>query len=110
VSVIALINVFPPLYEIGQNMSANFMNWGDRRKHELTSDESMAADVKAVEVQKVVDKMVKYKEKMNFLDAYQTLPRRESHQTADALAAAAAAAGGAPPRPVRRASIRPSLN
>jgi hypothetical protein len=41
-----MINVFPPLYEIGQNMCANFMNWGDRRKMEISNDEKMTDEVR----------------------------------------------------------------
>lgn len=98
----ALINVFPPLFEIGQNMTANFINWGDRRKQEITNDEAMAAETKPVEVQKVTDRLNKYREKMAFLDAYQSMPRRESgHAGMDATSSTA-------PRMVRRASIRPT--
>jgi hypothetical protein len=93
-----MINVFPPLYEIGQNMCANFMNWGDRRKMEISNDEKMTDKVKAVETGKIVEKMTKYKEKMAFLDAYQMLPRRGSNQRKDG--------NGSAPQLVRRGSIK----
>jgi len=123
----ALINVFPPLYEIGQHMCANFLNWGQRRKVEIEEDANMTPEVKTEEVRKLTERMGKYRDKMAFLEVYQELPKRQSGHP-DALAAAAAQAlgggggtgggagavvpsspSGAPtaPRPVRRASIKP---
>lgn len=109
----AVINVFPPLFEIGQHMTANFTNWGERRKQELVDDEKLSAEAKPEEVRKVTERISKYRDRMAFLNDYQVLPRRSSgDKVLEAAASEAkgdiAAAAPPAPRPVRRASIRPS--
>lgn len=113
----ALIHVFPPLYEIGQHMCANFLNWGERRKVEL-NDEKLTPEAMAEEVRKLSERMGKYKEKLSFVDSYQVLPRRQSGHSEGLANAAAQSTGDSAqvpqtppsnvPRIVRRASIRPT--
>ena len=62
---LAFIQIFPPLTEMGDNMLNNFCCWAEKRKEEISQDAAIAD--KATEIQKLDDRMGKFKEKMSFL-------------------------------------------
>lgn len=64
----AVINIFPPLHQIGENMLHNFLSWGDKRIQELKNDPNLTPENKTVEVGKLEDRLKKFKDKMNFLE------------------------------------------
>lgn len=78
--IIAFVNIFPPLHEIGSNMLNNFQSWGEKRKLDIMSDIKSTAD-KPEECRKVDERSGKFRDKLNFVSAYKELPtrRRSSH-------------------------------
>eukprot|EP00981_Chlorochromonas_danica_P011321 scaffold3873_cov177-Ochromonas_danica.AAC.1 len=74
--VIAFVNIFPPLHEIGSNMLNNFKQWGDKRKMEIDSDSSMDTAKKAEEARKLDDRIGKFTEKLAFTQQYKIMPFR----------------------------------
>lgn len=79
--IIAFVNVFPPLHEIGSNMLNNFQSWGERRKLDIMEDMKSTAD-KPEECRKVDERLGKFSDKLNFVSGYRELPiRRRSSQT-----------------------------
>lgn len=70
-----MINIFPPLYGIGDNMTNNFIQWGDKRINEIPIDPKLAtmtAENKQLEIGKIQDRLKKFKEKMQFLEICKT--------------------------------------
>ena len=63
--ITGVINIFPSLYEIGQNLQNNMHAWGDKRKLEI--NESEVPD-KQGECKKVDERLTKFTDKMRFLE------------------------------------------
>lgn len=79
---VAVINIFPPLTEIGDNMTTNFVTWGQKRIAEIPTDPAMASKSvaeKEAEVGKISDRLKKFKEKMEFLDSCKTITANARH-------------------------------
>lgn len=64
----AVVNIFPSLHEIGDNMTDNFCTWGQKRLEEIPNDPKIAAENKNTEIGKLEDRLKKFKDKMSFLD------------------------------------------
>lgn len=62
--IIEVINIFPSLYEIGQNVKTNLIAWGNRRKNSI--DESNMSD-KLEEYNKLDERLTNFADKMSFL-------------------------------------------
>eukprot|EP01034_Spumella_vulgaris_P043297 gene43297-53753_t len=73
--IIAFVQLFPTLHELGSNMRTNFQLWGDRRKGEILADEKITTD-KSVEIRKLDERCAKFTARLSFLDALTALPRR----------------------------------
>jgi hypothetical protein len=79
---VAVINIFPPLTEIGDNMTANFVRWGEKRIAQIPTDPTMAQKSQAdkdTEIGKIKDRLRKFKEKMQFLEGCKTLTAEARH-------------------------------
>ena len=61
---IAFVQIFPPLYEIGENVCNNFVNWAERRKEDINADAKI--EDKAGERAKVDDKIKGFRERFAF--------------------------------------------
>ncbi len=70
------MNVFPPLYEIGENMLNNFISWGELKKLEIISPTSavVTPTAQAEECQKLDDRMAKFQDKLKVIAMYKDLP------------------------------------
>ena len=67
---IAVINIFPPLTIIGDNMLDNFLKWGQKRIAEIPVDVKIgliSIENRAVEITKLEDRLKKFTDKMNYL-------------------------------------------
>jgi hypothetical protein len=75
----SVVNLFPPLKETGDNMLGNYLQWGEKRKEEIrgTEEAVMTREKKEEEVKKLDERMVKFKEKMGFLNTL-VVPRRKN--------------------------------
>ena len=60
----AVVNTFPPLYEMSQNISNNYCMWGQKRQKEIMVDDKVAD--KAGEVAKLDERMGKFRDKQAF--------------------------------------------
>ncbi len=103
----AVVNVFPPLYEIGHNMSTNFLLWGERRKGEFMADTTLSPETQVEEVKKLDDRMNKFRDKMAFLNELRVMTRRVSSNVGVGGSSGGAVTSSTKPGTVRRASIRP---
>ena len=65
---IAVINIFPTLTGIGDNMRDNFVSWGNKRIAEIPNDDKVAPENKQTDIGKLEDRLNKFKDKMLFLD------------------------------------------
>eukprot|EP01038_Epipyxis_sp_PR26KG_P015310 gene15310-20632_t len=65
--VIAFVNIFPPLHAIGTNMADNYASWGDLRKVDIRKDEKISD--KTEECRKVDERIVKFREKLSFVNS-----------------------------------------
>jgi len=74
--IIAFINVFPPLTEIGDQMLVNFTSWGDRRRGELQLHSDSVTAAAEEEGRKLDERINKFKDKMGFQRPLKDLPRR----------------------------------
>lgn len=74
--IIAFINVFPPLTEIGDQMLVNFTSWGDRRRGELQLHSDSVSAAAEEEGRKLEERINKFKDKMGFQRPLKDLPRR----------------------------------
>ena len=74
-----MINIFPPMFEIGLFMKDNFSGWSNKRKQEIMDSTNMSDDVKTEECNKLYDRMIKYNEKMNFLHNYEIVSEEMDH-------------------------------
>jgi len=65
----SVVNLFPPLKEAGENMLTNYLQWGEKRKEEIrTIDTTIPPEKKEEEVKKIDDRMMKFREKMSYLN------------------------------------------
>ncbi len=74
VSCLAFVNVLPPLHSIGSNMLNNFQSWGEKRKLEIMNDDKPID--KSEECRKLDERLGKFRDKMNFLNALRDMPVR----------------------------------
>jgi hypothetical protein len=72
--IIAFVHIFPPLHEIGRNMRDNFCAWGERRKGELLAMGESGVE----ENKKLVERMGKFRDKLQFTEEYRTQPVRNN--------------------------------
>jgi len=77
--IIAFVNIFPPLHEIGTNMQKNYQAWGERRKTEIVAEDKPGVD-KGEECRKLDERLGKFATRMSFLEAFKTQqkPKRAS--------------------------------
>lgn len=101
VLLLAVVNVFPSLHEIAQNMLNNFQSWGELKKLEIMNAPVAApgaagGDVtapppppvnKMEECQKLDERMQKFRDKLRAVSTYKDLParRRSSNKTIASL-------------------------
>jgi hypothetical protein len=75
------VNVFPTLHEIAGAMENNFLQWARRRQDELTAPPTGGAAhntaARAEEEKKLLERMQKFKDKMNFVVTLQGMPQRK---------------------------------
>lgn len=73
------MNVFPTLHEIAGSMENNFSQWALRRIADINSAPPDAANPAATaeEEKKLNDRMLKFKEKMAFVQKLQAMPQRK---------------------------------
>ena len=65
---VAVVNIFPPLKEIGETMLNNYLRWGKLREDEIrTVMDGSSPEKKEEELKKMAERMQKFKEKMSFL-------------------------------------------
>ena len=64
--IIAFVKMFPPLYEVGENVSENFSNWCDLRKADIQADLAMAD--KEGELAKIDVRAKAFQEKFSFTE------------------------------------------
>jgi hypothetical protein len=74
--IIAFINIFQPLHELGTNMADNYCCWGNKRILEIKIDDSITN--KDEEISKLEDRMNKFKGRLSFCQDYAKKPRRGS--------------------------------
>ena len=67
------VKVFPPLYEISENITTNFASWGDRRVEEIKVDGSLDVATKAAEIAKIETRIQKFKEKQSYTEGLREL-------------------------------------
>ena len=79
----AVIKVFPALFEIGENMSANMSLWGNKRKEELSNIE--ASDANIIESQKIDERVKKFGEKMSFTKQMKEMCQFETNPSKSAV-------------------------
>lgn len=60
-----VVQLFPPLYEVGFNILNNFASWGDLRKENILDDVSISNKVE--ELQKVDERVEAFRQKMAYL-------------------------------------------
>jgi len=60
----AFVQIFPPLFEVGENVCNNFVNWAERRKEDISSDAKI--EDKAGERAKVDEKIKGFRERFAF--------------------------------------------
>lgn len=77
--IIAFVNIFPPLHEIGSNMENNFRKWGERRKTEIDKDGGLDGMKKAEEQRKMDERMNKFSDKLAFTHVYKGMNVRRRH-------------------------------
>ena len=65
----AVVKLFPPLFEVGENVSSNFQHWCDRQKLDIDTNDKIKAEDKAAEKDKVEAKKAAFREKMSFTSA-----------------------------------------
>ena len=66
--LIAVVNTFPSLHEVGTNMTTNFALWGQKRLEEIPNDDNVTPENKATEISKLESRLAAFKDKMAFLD------------------------------------------
>lgn len=81
--IIAFVNTFPPLHEIGQNMLNNFLSWGDKRREEIMRDDKIAD--KAEECRKLDERLNKFSEKLSFVQNLKEMPLRKRRNSGGSL-------------------------
>jgi len=72
--IIAFVNIFPPLHEIGSNMQKNYQSWGERRKKEITEEDKVGVD-KVEECRKLDERLTKFANRMSFVNAFREAPK-----------------------------------
>ncbi len=85
---VAVVQIFPPLTDIGDNMLNNFLSWGNRRILEIPQDEKIAPENRAVEIGKLNDRLGKFKDKMSFLAKFKSNIQEARKQKAAVLLSA----------------------
>jgi cAMP-specific phosphodiesterase 4 len=75
--IIAFVQLFPPLHELGNNMLNNFQSWGERRKMEILDDEATPGLDKPEECRKMDERLGKFNARMAFVNQLRELPRRK---------------------------------
>ena len=64
-----VVNLFPPLKEAGENMLGNYILWGEKRKEEIrVAEDGSTAEKKEEEIKKLDDRIIKFKDKMSYLN------------------------------------------
>lgn len=64
----AFITIFPPLYELGDNMTANMGGWSERLRVEIRADGEVSAEDKEEGIKKADERLAKFVEKMKFVE------------------------------------------
>ena len=63
------MNLFPPLKEIGETLLGNYLQWSKLREDEIrTLMDGSTTEKKEEEIKKVEERILKFKEKMLFLN------------------------------------------
>lgn len=81
--IIAFVNIFPPLHEIGQNMLNNYIGWGEKRRGEIMADDKIAD--KAEECRKLDERLGKFREKLGFVQNLREMPLRKRRNSNTSL-------------------------
>lgn len=77
-SLAVMVTMFPPLYEIGETMVANYTAWGQRRKSEIVQDEQMDTSAKEKECSLLDGRIEKFREKLIMFEELKALCVRKS--------------------------------
>ena len=75
---VAMINIFPALFEIGLYMKHNYVTWCERRKQEIMTM-VMDTEAKLEECNKLDERASKYGEKLSFVENFEILTEERDH-------------------------------
>jgi hypothetical protein len=80
--IVAFIQLFYPLHEIGDNILYNYLEWSKRKKIEIMNDNTKKSDDKDIELEKIDNQMSAFEEKFEFLNELKSKPVRNSQNRA----------------------------
>jgi len=61
-----VVQLLPPLFEIGENVASNYEHWSERRKLDIDSDANIKPEDKPAEKAKVDERCKAFREKFAF--------------------------------------------
>jgi hypothetical protein len=67
---LAMVRLFPPLYEMGMNLMDNYQSWGEKKKEEINNDSTLSNENQEIEVKKLQERINKFHDKFAFINKY----------------------------------------